>query len=694
MPTNSPETLQGTVKEMVRDAVEHYNNYLQRDQVEATDLYFGHRINTSHGDLTKIEGRSGAISTDVRDAAYNIMPSLMRVLMGSDRVVEFIPTSYEDTPLAALQTDVVNYVIRKDNDGFRAIYSAILDGLIRRVGWVKWWWDDGMGERRGLEYTGLSEIQAGELQADEVVISMEVLNERQDEQTGETLYDVSVIRRGMPRVRIQEVPPEEVVYSRGSTSIEDASCVAHVREMPADEVVGMGYDKELIDGYKGTTNEYNQDTSDGASLRRTRHSIDGTAYDSGVRDVVDDSQRPVLFSEVYAKVDVDEDGIAELRMFHCIGDDYMILNGDGQGELVDEVPLAKFTPFIEPHTMVGLSVADLVGDIQVKKSLVERAMEHSLARAIDPRLIVNEHAVNAADLIDPGLHQVIRTRGDVNASVRELQLQYLGDAAIQVNEYFNEKRADRIGMTRASEGLDPSALQSSTAEAVSGTFSRSAEIKEMVARVFAETGMKDLFKGVLRTIQRNQDFVRNLRMDDGTFIEMAPQTWNLERDVEINVGEANSERKVAGLMNILGSQKELMAGGAPFVTWVEMGNAVRRLAKALDYRNPTEFFAPWGPEQQAQYEMQMQMEQKPDTDQQLVDVERAKVMLQDLRERDKIATEAALKEKELEAKYAVTIDNTELKGKFDLAKQRMADETDLDTARIAASSRSQGGSDG
>ena len=687
------DSVQLTVKNLIDDAADHYTNYIQPDQVEATELYFGHRVETSYGDLRKVAGRSGAVSTDVRDAVFHMMPSVMRVLMGSDRVVEFVPIGPDDVELAELQTDIVNYVIRKDNKGFRAVYSACMDGLVRRIGWVKWWWDEGTAERRGLEYSGLSQMQLMKLNMDEAVLNIDVTARYDDEETGEELYDAAVIRRGMPKVRIQEVPPEEVFYTRGSVSLDDAACVAHVREMPADEVVAMGYDMELVDGYKDTTNATQGATDGSASLRRARHFVDGATYESNLHDSVDESQRPVLFAEAYAKVDVDGDGIAELRLFHCLGESYDIVNGDGFGEVVDEIPFARFSPFLEPHTSSGLSIADLVGDVQVKKSLIERGLDHSLSRSIDPQMVVNEHAVNVADLQNTHLNRYIRTRGDVNNAIREIPLQFLGAEALAVLEWYNEKRADRVGMTRAAEGLDPSALQSSTAEAVAGTFSKSAEIKEMVSRVLAETGMKDLFKGVLRTIQRNQDFVRQLRMDDGRFVEMNPETWDIERDVEINIGEANTDRKVQGLMAILGEQKDLLANGSPLVSFVEVGNTLRRLSKALDYRNATEFFRPFSPEDQQQWEQMMAAQQRPSPEEQLVGVEQAKVMLQDLRERDKMALDASLKEAELEAKYKMTLDNTALKGKFDMAKQRMADETDVEVAEIGARARAQSGGD-
>ena len=687
--------LQTTIATMVRDAVEHYSQYLARDQVEFQNMYYGYPVDTSWGDLTKIEGRSGAISTDIRDAVYHLMPSIMRVLMGSDTVVKFLPVGPEDAQYAEQESEIVDYILRKDNDGFRAIYSAVMDGLVRRVGWVKWEWRDGNSERRGIEYKGLSEMQAGMLQNSPEVMSFNPTEEIQDPQTGETLYNASVMRRGQARVRIMSVPPEEIVYSRGAVSIEEADVIAHVREVPASDIVAMGYDEDIVDGYKGSTNEYNHDTADGASLRRTRHRIDGSVFDSGVRDVTDDSQRPVLFSEVYAKADVDGDGIAELRMFHCIGDDYAILNGDGQGEVVDDIPLARFVPFMEPHIMIGLSVSDLVGDVQVKKSLIERAMDHSLARAIDPRLLVSRGSVSDADLASPVLNQHIRVRGDVNNSVRELNLQYLGDAAIQVAEYQTEKLGDRVGMTRASQGLDPSALQSSTSEAVSGTFDRSNEIKEMICRTLAETGMKDLYKGLCRTIRRNQDFVRKLRMDDGRYVEMDPRTWNIERDVEVQVGDIAMERRVASLMQIAAEQKEMLAQGSPLVSNVELGNTARNLAKALGYRNPTEFFRAWTPEDQQQMEQQ-QAEQAanapPTPEEQLVEVERAKTMLLDLRERDKTAAELGLKEKEMEARYAQALDAIDAKGSIDLTKQRISDDTDVEIAHINKSARSQGDS--
>ena len=691
---HSAEKVQRTVYGLVHEAAEHYTNYLEYDQIEATNLYYGEQVDTRHGDLSKIPGRSGAVSTDVRDAIFNILPSLMRILLGSDRVVEFLPIGLDDVDLARQQTSIVDFVIRKDSDGFRVISSAVIDALVRRIGWVKWMWDSGEGEHRGVEYVGLDEMQAAAVAADEAVLGFEITSSYTDEQTGQPLYDAAVIRKGMGRVRIMEVPPEEVFYTRGARSLNEADCVAHVRELPASDVVAMGYDVETVNKYKGEQTRDSSGSLDGDGLRTVRHRFDGDDVESPISQEVDESRQKVIFTEAYCRVDVDGDGIAELRMFHCIGNEYKVLNGEGLGELVDEVPFARFTPLIEPHLLVGLSVADVVGDVQVKKSLIERALEHSLARAIDPPFVYNEHAVNASDIASPNLHKAIRVRGDVDKTIREIPTSYLGDQAIGVLTYMNEKRADRIGMTRASEGLDPSALQSSTAEAVAGTFSRSAEIKELIARNIAESGMKDLFKGVLRTIQRNQDFVRNLRLDSGEFVTMDPSTWDIERDVEINIGETSTERKMAGLTAIAQSQMGMMEAGSPLVSWVEVGNTHRKMAEALGYRVPTEFFRRWTPQEQEQHEQMLQAQAQPTPEEKLVEVEQGKVILQDLRERDKMVHEAALKELELEWKYETDIDRERLKGRYALIKEGMTDATLIETAKISAKSKAQGGSSG
>ncbi|MDA9930896.1 hypothetical protein N9E91_06600 [Alphaproteobacteria bacterium] len=58
--------------------------------------------------------------------------------------------------------------------------------------------------------------------------------------------------------------------------------------------------------------------------------------------------------------------------------------------------------------------------------------------------------------------------------------------------YLDEIKEQRTGMSKASQGLDANALQSSTAAAVAATVKGAGQKLESYARTIAETGMKDL----------------------------------------------------------------------------------------------------------------------------------------------------------------------------------------------------------
>src|SRR6185295_4166026 len=70
----------------------------------------------------EVEGESQVVSSDVFDTVEGMLPTLLRIFTASDDVVEFEPNGQEDEEQAKQQTEVVNYVMMRQNNGFLVLY--------------------------------------------------------------------------------------------------------------------------------------------------------------------------------------------------------------------------------------------------------------------------------------------------------------------------------------------------------------------------------------------------------------------------------------------------------------------------------------------------------------------------------------------------------------------------------------------
>lgn len=725
-------TTHSMVKRLIEQAVNHYETELLDDQVEATNYYHGRKFGDEE------EGRSQVVSTEVRDAIEAVMPSLLRIFLGSEMPVEFKPRRIQHKELAKQQTETVAYILREENDGFRNFMAWFDDAMLRRIGAVKAWYDESVCVK-SEELEGLTQEQLGALVEDEEVeidedsltmYSYETVDP-QGQAVEVPLFNVRVTRKYKEgKFRFEPIPSEEFAYTP-ARNIHEAAAVVHRRPLPVSDVVAMDIDEKLVRASVGRARLV------GEELYQARQ-FSGNDVRTDESEA-DPSMREVLYTEVYARIDLDGDGIAERRKFICLGDSYTLV--DEEGEIVDELPFAVLTPRPLAHMIAGLSFHDFLKDIQRIVSQVERGTLNSLALAIEPKVAVNINRLeNPADLLEPDLLSIIKTTTDPANAIMEFKHQFVGPEALAVLEYYQRKKEERTGITKASRGLDADSLQSSTKQAVAGTLEKAQERIEMIARAFAETGVKDLYKLLLRLIVRHQkrEMVVKLR---GQYVEVDPRSWDADMDVIVNVGigTGSLEERRQVLQLIAADHETHMAAGSPLVGWEEVRNVRARLVELTGFRSADEFYKPWGPQEQQAYEQQqaqaaqnqpqdpamalmqaqVQIEQmRAQTDAQVqqmklqlqqqeaqvklqmqmqelqlrqmqaeaeIERKRFELMLKDDRERDKLARETALKEAEIEAKNAVEIMDVELSAKIEADRAAQDADIQREKARSAGS---------
>lgn len=677
--------LQGIVGSEIDDAIDYIDNWVSPLRAKATEYYRGEPFGNEE------EGRSQVVSMDVRDTVQAIMPSLMRIFHGSDRTVEYSPQSEEDVPAAKQATEYANFIINRDNRGFLEMHSAFMDALVRKVGIMKCYWEDNT-ETETINYTGLDDNALAALMSDpevdvEIDMSTPMGEPMIDPETGQIVippmsHDVrAVYTHADGRVKMEAVPPEEFLISRVAKSVEDAEFVAHRRVVTVSELVAMGYEYDDV-----VTMATIDDGMDMNVERRTRN----PAIVNEMSSRNDPAMRKVLYIESYIKVDFDGDGIAELRKVCTAGDANKILNN----EPCALAPFATICPDPEPHDFFGMSVADTVMDIQRIKSNIMRSTLDSLSLSIHPRVAIVEGMVNIDDVMSTEMGSVIRQRAA--GQVQPLNVPFVGQSAFPVLQYMDEIKEARTGISKASAGLDAGALQSSTATAVAATVSAAAQHIEMIARVFAETGVKRLYELVLHNIITHQDKARMVRLNND-FVEIDPKSWNAKMDVSVNValGRGSDTERMMMLRQIGEMQKEAMATMGPqnpLTDINKMSNTLKEMTKLAGFKDVSKFWS-----NPAQFQPPPPQPKEPTVEEQLVQVQiqsiradmekkaaelaldREKMIMDDDRKRDELDADLFVKAEEMKAKYGTQLNVANIRAEMETNRTVLKAQADIIT---------------
>jgi hypothetical protein len=343
------------------------------------------------------------------------------------------------------------------------------------------------------------------------------------------------------------------------------------------ELVAMGYEKDEVEPYANEVDEL--EDNEERFIRNPQATIE-------LANRSDIAAKKVLYVESYVRIDMDGDGIAELRRICTVGQGYEVM----RNEPADMIPFAVFCPDPEPHTFFGLSVADQVMDIQLIKSNIQRNMLDSLALAIHPRVGVVEGQVNVDDVLNTEVGGVIRMRAP--GMVQPFSMPFVGQQAFPMLDYMDAMKESRTGITKAAAGLAADSLQSSTRAAVAATVSASQQRIELIARIFAESGMKRLFTGLLKLAVQNQRAERMVRLR-GQFVPVDPRSWDANMDVIINIalGGGTEQEKVAVLTTVLAKQEQILQQAGmdnPLVSLAQYRNTLAQILALSGFKDVTD----------------------------------------------------------------------------------------------------------
>jgi len=567
---------------------------------DAMRYYFGQPFGN------EIEGRSQVVLTDVADTIEWIMPSIMRMLVpNGKRAIRMKPKSQgpaakENARKASLG---VNQVLMEENQGFLLLYETFKTALLEKVGFVKTYFEERLEPKKST-YLGLDEYELGILLEDE---SLELVESKEREPVkvqGQMVpvVDVTVQNKGRRgQVVVEGVPPEEVLISRRSVRLNsETGFSAHQKLMTIGDLLALGVEEDLALSIPP------DDPADFNLGREERFEDEEWSW-LGNTNRSDVASQKGWVTECYIRIDEDGDGYSELRKILCYGYDKVTILID---EEINRSPWASFCPVPVPFKFFGRSLADLVMDLQKIRSVLLRAMMDNLFLANNPKTEVVEGQVNLDDLLTNRPGGVVRVRQA--GQMREVETKGFPPMAMAMMEFLEGVKENRTGSTRYNQGQDASSLNQ-TASGLTQIMTAAAARVEMIGRIFALTGMKDLGENIFHTMRDAPLKPFWVQLDDGEWEHIDPNDFNEDMQVEVVVGlgVGAAADRVQHVKMILDLQAQLhdRGYGNYLVKPEHVYNATEELTDAMNFEMPNQFFAkPEGepPPKETPYQVQVQ----------------------------------------------------------------------------------------
>lgn len=538
---------------------------------------------------------SSLVSTDVADTIEWALPSLMKVFTGSDEVITVAGVTEEDDQNAEVMQSLLVYQLQRQNKFFPILYNWMKDSLITGMGIIKCYWERTEGwtpETQKLNAEALQLLaQTG----------VEITNVQGPDMMGDFMvtWNSPYYIKNSPK--IENILVSEFLYSPDAKNLEDANFVAHRKKVTMShlrqkEKEGIYANVSMVKPDNGPTSWLSDQVEDAI----------GDNYTPLNKNNQEKARDEVTIYECYTKIDFNNDGILEDMIITIAGD--VILRAEPN--YMGRHPFFSISPTKDPHRIwVKRSYAELIGELQDMKVALTRQIVQNIALTNDPKMILSEDSINISDYIEG--RKVIRKKpgasmGDVAMS---MPVNQLSPQTFQFLEWLEGQKENRTGITRYNQGLDANSLNK-TATGISAILGQSAQRLELIARMFAETGISELFRFMVSLNQKFVDQETVVRLTNKQ-LRISPDDLNGNFDLVVNAGISIStkESTIMTLQTMLTALMQTQAAGIPIVTPQNIYNLFKKWIESAGFKNYNDYVTdPAVVQQRAIMDMQLKQQ--------------------------------------------------------------------------------------
>lgn len=632
------DEVEAILEQEIQDSIGFVGSEISEQRRKSLQYYYGRPFGN------ETEGRSKVVLSDVLETIEWILPSLMRIFFGSHRIVRYVETTPEHEAMAKQANKVVPHIVLNECNGFLEFHNWFKTALIEKNSYLAVYAEE--IDKRCIEfYQGLTEAELAKLfEAPNVEVVEGNAGDPvqrpigEDPETGELLFeeiptfDVKVrVKQSGPQIKLEGAAPEEIIVSRRAMGLklQDIPFVGRRFRRTFSDLLEMGVPEEVID-------DLPTDHSPEYEQGRTERRDDEEDFPTSSAERSDWASRELWLTECFIRIDEDGDGYAELRKILVAGATNVKVVLD---EEIDETSIYTITPIPMPYKHFGLSIADIVMDLQEIRSTLLRQMLDNLYLTNNSRVAALEGEVELDDLLTSRPGGVVRVRS--KGAVEPLNVQPLGPMAFNMLEYLQGVRENRTGVTRYNQGTDADSLNQ-TARGITEIMNAAQMRIDLIARIFAETGIKDVFAQLYKLAKRVIPKGKKYKIS-GEWVEVDPDAWPDEMDVQIEVGlgTGQSLQRQDFLGMLIELQRQIAERHPEMVSRENVYNAASKLTEeagftveGLFFTDPASVEPPEPPpdpemvkiEQQAQQAAaELELKQTEGQAKTLSDVEQAKI---------------------------------------------------------------------
>jgi hypothetical protein len=506
----------------IRNSVGYYDSKLSKEREKILDYYNAMLPKPHHA------GNSKYVSMDVFDAVESLKAVLLETFAAGNRIVSFDPQNDDDIESSRVATEYCDYLVFRQNDGYKVFHDVIHDGLTARVGVAKVYWEDKQ-EETDEEFENLSQDEVDGLLARD---DFEITNLEQDPET--LLFKGEGTRKAdAGKVNIDVIPPEEFLITPQARTIEEAPFVAHRSKKSYSDLIDMGYDPKLVQKIGA------QDESELSLHPEVLARFDDIGADRlNLNGEVQEQAKKVVVYECYTKLDMEGDGTT--RLYKIMRSGNVILDV----EEVDTKPFVSFTPLPVPHAFYGSNYANRVVPTQnARTTLVRGILDHTVITNNPRYQVVKGALTNPKELLENRVGGIVNvTRPD---GIMPIMQAGLNPFVFQTIQLLDADKEEATGVSQLSQGMNKDAISKQNSQGlVENLVTLSQQREKIIARNFADQFIKPLYLEVYRLVLANQTKEAVIKVA-GSFQRILPSDWMERNDatIELKLGYGEQDRE-------------------------------------------------------------------------------------------------------------------------------------------------------
>lgn len=588
------KALLSLVKADIADAEAYQQSIIQPTVRERYNIYYADKEYYAHK-FPILSKTSSLVSTDVADTIEWALPSLMKVFTGSDEVITVAGVTEEDDQNAEVMQNLLVYQLQRQNKFFPILYNWMKDALITGMGIIKCYWERTEG------YTP----ETAQLNADALRLLTQTGVEITNVEGPDIMGDFTVTWNSPYYIKnspkLENILVSEFLYSPDAKNLEDANFIAHRKKVTMSHL----RQKER-EGIYANVDMVHPDSGPISWITDQVEDVIGDHYTPLHNNQQDKAREEVTIYECYTKIDFNNDGVLEDMIITVAGD--VILRAEPN--YMGRHPFFSISPTKDPHRIwVKRSYAELIGELQDMKVALTRQIVQNIALTNDPKMILSEDSINISDYVEG--RKVIRKKpgSPMGDAAMPMPVNQLSPQTFQFLEYLEGQKENRTGITRYNQGLDANSLNK-TATGISAILGQSSQRLELIARMFAETGISELFRFMVSLNQKFVDQNTVVRLTNKQ-LRVSPDDLNGNFDLIVNAGISIStkESTIMTLQTMLTALMQTQAAGIPIVTPQNIYNLFKKWIESAGFKNYSDYVTdPAVVQQRAIMDMQLKQQ--------------------------------------------------------------------------------------